>query len=52
MKKRTIEFVRKVLASNKFFIFVLVLFVLESALIALTAAYPQAFDENFHFGIK
>ena len=51
MKKRTIEFVRKVLASNKFFIFVLVLFVLESALIALTAAYPQAFDENFHFGI-
>ncbi len=51
MQNRTIKIVRKVLSSNKFFIFVLVLFVMESALIALTAAYPQAFDENFHFGL-
>ena len=51
MKNRTIKIIRKVLSSNKFFILILVFFGIESALIALTAAYPQAFDENFHFGI-
>ena len=37
--------------SNGFFIFVILLFVFESVWIALSALYPQAFDENFHFGL-
>jgi len=38
-------------SSNYFFITILVFFILESLWIALSAAYPQAFDENFHFGL-
>ena len=40
-----------VFASNKFFYGCLGFFVLEAAWIALTARYPQAFDEQFHLGI-
>lgn len=39
------------LATDRFYIAVLVIFVLESAWIAFSALYPQAFDENFHFGL-
>ncbi len=39
------------LGSRKFYILILALFVLEAGWIALSAAYPQAFDEGFHFGI-
>jgi len=39
------------LGSRRFFIAIIVLFVLESAWIALSARYPQAFDEQFHLGI-
>ena len=39
------------LKSRRFFWFILVFFLLESLWIALSAAYPQAFDEDFHFGI-
>lgn len=37
--------------SRLFLVLTLVLFVVEAAWIALSARYPQAFDEQFHFGI-
>ena len=39
------------LGKRGFYVFVLGLFVVESLWIALSAVYPQAFDENFHFGL-
>ena len=39
------------LRSQKFYCLVLIVFVLEALWIAISAAYPQAFDENFHFGL-
>jgi len=41
----------KLFNSKYFFRFVIVFFIFESAWIALSATYPQAFDENFHFGL-
>lgn len=40
-----------VLGSRRFFYVVLGFFVLESLWVALSAMYPMAFDEDFHFGI-
>jgi hypothetical protein len=37
--------------SRRFFYAVLLFFSLESAWIALSAAYPMAFDEDFHLGV-
>jgi hypothetical protein len=37
--------------SRKFFGLIVVVFVIESAWLALSASYPMAFDEDFHFGI-
>jgi hypothetical protein len=45
--KKIIEF----LGSRRFYVLILVLFIFESAWIAFSAIYPQAFDENFHFGL-
>ncbi len=39
------------LRSDKFFRLILVVFVIEAVWIAVSAAYPQAFDENYHFGL-
>jgi hypothetical protein len=39
------------LSSRRFYGFVLGLFIFESAWIAFSAIYPQAFDEDFHFGL-
>ncbi len=39
------------ISSRGFYRFILVFFVFEAGFIALTAAYPQAFDEQFHFGL-
>ena len=41
----------RLLNSKSFFVVVLALFVFESAWVALSALYPQAFDEQFHFGL-
>ena len=49
--KRFSDGLRLFLASRGFFIFILAFFIFESCWIALSAAYPQAFDENFHFGL-
>lgn len=43
--------IMRVLRSRKFFLIVVALLVLQAAWLALTARYPMAFDENFHFGI-
>lgn len=37
--------------SLNFYRLIIAVFIFESAWIALSAAYPQAFDENFHFGL-
>ena len=39
------------ISSRGFYRFILVFFIFEAGWIALTAAYPQAFDEQFHFGL-
>lgn len=39
------------LASRRFFIGLMVFFVVEALWIAFSAAYPMAFDEDFHFGL-
>lgn len=39
------------LASERCFYIVMGLFVLQAAWFALTARYPMAFDEDFHFGL-
>lgn len=40
-----------ILSSRRFYLLILGFFVFESAWIALSAVYPQAFDEDFHFGL-
>lgn len=43
--------VYRLLSKNWFFYVIVGLLVLQSLWIALTARYPQAFDENFHLGL-
>jgi hypothetical protein len=48
------KFVNKfllIIKSKGFSRFVIGFFIFEAVWISITAAYPQAFDENFHFGI-
>jgi hypothetical protein len=40
-----------VVSSKRFFWVVFAFFIFESIWIALSAIYPQAFDENFHYGL-
>jgi hypothetical protein len=40
-----------ILGSRRFCVAVIIFFIFEAVWIALSAAYPQAFDEDFHFGI-
>jgi hypothetical protein len=42
---------QSLLGSNRFYWFIFGVFIFEASWIALSAAYPQAFDENFHFGL-
>jgi hypothetical protein len=51
MKHKFTDIILRILKSRKFYIFSLIFFVFEASWIALSAAYPQAFDENFHFGL-
>lgn len=41
----------RALRSPQFFAAVLLLFFVESAWVAISAAYPMVFDENVHFGV-
>ncbi len=43
--------VYSLLNSRRFFTFIIIFFLFEATWIAISAAYPQAFDENFHFGL-
>lgn len=45
------DITRQVLASPSFFHAVVGLLVVQALWIALTARYPQAFDENYHLGL-
>lgn len=49
--KQIIPIALAILRSKKFFLVVVGLLVIQAAWLALTARYPMAFDENFHFGI-
>lgn len=49
--KRLLTTLSSVFASKGFFVATLVFFVLQALWIAVTALYPMAFDEDFHFGI-
>jgi hypothetical protein len=42
---------RNFLGSKTFFWLIITVFVLQAAWIAVSAMYPQAFDEDFHFGL-
>jgi hypothetical protein len=44
---RILQFIK----SPRFFKIILLFFLLEAVWITFSAAYPQAFDENFHFGL-
>ena len=48
---KALERIANFLHSNNFYRLILGLFIFEASWIALSAAYPQAFDENFHFGL-
>lgn len=41
----------KIIGSNPFFYFIVLVFVLEAVWIAISARYPMAFDESFHLGV-
>jgi hypothetical protein len=43
--------ISNILGSKRFFWIILAFFLIESIWIALSAVYPQAFDEDFHFGL-
>lgn len=51
MGRKIANKVIRILQSRRFFILTLAFFVFESVWIAASALYPQAFDEDFHFGL-
>lgn len=51
MLKKFVSKFLSIIKSKGFYRFVIGFFIFEAAWIAITAAYPQAFDENFHFGL-
>jgi hypothetical protein len=51
MLNRILHTIYRVLSSRRFFLVIIGIFVVEAAWFALTAQYPMAFDENYHFGI-
>jgi hypothetical protein len=51
MINKLVNRVLSVLRSRRFYRFIIGFFIFEAGWIAITAAYPQAFDENFHFGL-
>ncbi len=50
LKSTSVHLVRS-LRSNWFFTAILAWFVLQAAWLAVTTIYPQAFDEQYHFGM-
>lgn len=48
---KSITSINRLIGSRRFFLFILIFFIFEAGWIALSARYPQAFDESFHFGL-
>ncbi len=48
---RLTQTLHDVLASRWFYFGVLTFFIIEASWIAISARYPMAFDENYHFGL-
>lgn len=48
---KSISSINRLIGSRRFFVFILVFFAFEASWIAFSAVYPQAFDEDFHFGL-
>lgn len=51
MKVKIINSFLRIIDSSRFFKAIMALFAVESAWIACSAVYPQAFDEDFHLGL-
>lgn len=51
MYKKITNTIYQCLNSKKFFYIILILFAVQAVWFAITALYPMAFDENYHFGI-
>jgi hypothetical protein len=51
LMKKYLNKVYQILSYRHFFWFVEAIFILSAVWIALSALYPQAFDESFHFGL-
>lgn len=49
--KKISAIIARTASSQSFFLVVMAIFSLQALWIALTAAYPMAFDEDFHFGL-
>lgn len=52
-KKKPVQanILRRILGSNWFFTFIIVLFLFQTIWIALSAVYPMLFDEEYHLGV-
>lgn len=51
MKRSFTKSIFSFLSSQKFYFITLGLFIIQAVWMAVTAAYPMAFDEGFHYGI-
>ncbi len=51
VKKHLIKILKFLSSSSVLFKIIIGLFIVEALYFSLFAAYPQAFDENFHFGL-
>ena len=49
--KKIAQTIYRILRSKKIFYIIIGILVINAAWFALTAQYPMAFDENYHFGI-
>jgi hypothetical protein len=49
--KKTIRSLQRIIQSNKFFYFGLIIFTLGCVWVATASLYPMAFDEEFHLGL-
>ena len=50
-KQRIISSINKLVSSDKFFVGIITLFIIQAGWIALSSNYPMAFDEDFHLGL-
>ena len=48
---RYAQYGARLLSSERFYYFILLFFIVQAVWIAISAQYPMAFDENFHFGL-